>query len=294
MLYSIEFLRLLSVLLIVFTHTRHNIVDGKYYFLFEIIPTYGTAILSIISGYLFNEYSSKRSKLLKKKIKTLLIPYLISNGIVIILVLLMKIIGFDTLNRLTYDSSIIFEGLLSFNSEPINPPTFFIRDIFLLFCLISLFKKNYYSILFIIPYLIFGQLFIRIDVIILFICGWFISSTKKQIVSNKNIIISLLLFLSISCISLQQYDFMKFIISNLIFLFLFNINMSFINVGGYSYLLHLYHSPIIVIIYPILLHFFKNEILLVFLQFIFPILIIYFVYKILKYYNISVITGGRL
>jgi len=294
MLYSIEFLRLISVLLIVFTHTRHNIVDGKYYFLFEIVPTYGTAILSIISGYLFNEYSSKKNKLLKKKINTLLIPYLISNGIVIILVLLMKIIGFDTLNRLPYDLSIIFEGLFSFNSVPINPPTYFIRDIFLLFCLISLFKRNYYSILFILPYLIFGQLFLRIDVIILFICGWFISFTKKEIVNKKYFIISFLLFLTIFCISIQQYYIIKYIISNLIFLFLFNYNMSFIKVGGYSYLLHLYHSPIIVIIYPILSYFFRNQILLVLLQFIIPVLILYFVHKILKYYNISFITGGRL
>ena len=294
MLYSIERLRLLSVLLIVFAHTRNNIDEGIFYFLFKLIPTYGTAVLSIISGYLFSEYSIKKKDLLKKKINTLLVPYIISNGIVIILVLFLNKLGFDTLNRLSYDSSLIFEGLLSLNSEPINPPTYFIRDIFLLFCIISLFKRNYYSLLFIVPYLIFGQLFLRIDVIILFICGWFISYTKKEIVNKKYVIISLLLFLTFFCISIEQYHIMKFIISNLIFLFLFNYNMNFINVAGYSYLLHLYHSPIIVMIYPLLLHFFRNQILLVFLQFIVPVLIIYFVHKILKYYNISIITGGRL
>ena len=69
--YSIELLRLMSVILIVFTHTKHNFTGGIFYILFEQIPTYGTAILSIISGFLFSEYSSTKANLLNKKIKTL-------------------------------------------------------------------------------------------------------------------------------------------------------------------------------------------------------------------------------
>ena len=42
----------------------------------------------------------------------------------------------------SFDLSLITEGLLSLSNEPINPPTYFIRDIFLLFCILAFFKKK--------------------------------------------------------------------------------------------------------------------------------------------------------
>ena len=50
---SIELIRLLALVLIVFTHTRNNLESGIAYFIVEKIPAFGTAILSIVSGYLY-------------------------------------------------------------------------------------------------------------------------------------------------------------------------------------------------------------------------------------------------
>ena len=294
MLGSIELLRLISVILIVFTHTRHNIDAGIFHFLFEIVPQYGTTILSIISGYLFKEFSSKKSNLLNKKIHTLLIPFLISNLVVIILVFILKIFDFNVLNRLHYDLSIISDGLFALNRAPINPPTFFIRDLFLLFCIISLFQKNYYSLLLIIPYIIFGKLFLRVDIVFLFIIGSLISLKKESVYNNKKIFYLALAIIIIINTYLQNYDYIKFSISILIFLLSFDAKIKFINIGGYSYLLHLYHSPIIVMIYPLLKQVIYNQVLLVFLQFTSTIIITYIMNKILKKYKLYIFTGSRI
>ena len=291
--YSIELLRFISVLLIIFTHTRHNISEGGYYTLFEVIPTYGTAVLSIISGFLYLEYSSTQNNLLNKKIKTLLIPYIISNVLIIGLVYLFKFFGYDFLNRLSFDLSLIINGLFSLNSEPINPPTFFIRDIFLLFCVISLFKKNYFSLIFILPYIVFGTLFLRIDIILLFISGVTISYFKNKVILNKKILMFTLLSICVFLMLIKDFYILKFIFSILIFISLFNIEIKFINIGGFSYLLHLYHSPIIVISYPILSLYFSNDVIMVLLQFFISIIILYIIHKLIKYYNFEIIIGNR-
>ena len=77
---GIELMRLIAVILITFTHTRNELSEGYLYFLVETLPTYGTAILSIISGYLFYTVSRKNENLFNKKIKSLAIPYLIEIG----------------------------------------------------------------------------------------------------------------------------------------------------------------------------------------------------------------------
>lgn len=51
--YSIEVIRLLAVVLITFTHTRHNLESGPWCVLLEEVPKYGTLMLSIVSGYLY-------------------------------------------------------------------------------------------------------------------------------------------------------------------------------------------------------------------------------------------------
>lgn len=117
---SIELIRLIAVILIVFTHTRNELEYGVAYFIVERIPTFGTAILSIISGYLYYEISRRKQNLFLKKIKSLAIPYLIANIIVLVLVLIAYyFLGYDALNRLSFDSSLITEGVFSFNSPPL-------------------------------------------------------------------------------------------------------------------------------------------------------------------------------
>lgn len=64
---SIELIRLIAVILIVFTHTRNGLESGIAHFIVEGIPPFGTAILSIISGYLYFEISRHRKNLFLKK-----------------------------------------------------------------------------------------------------------------------------------------------------------------------------------------------------------------------------------
>ena len=66
---SIELIRLIAVILIVFTHTKNELEYGIAYVIVEQIPPYGTAILSIISGYLYFEVSRHKQNLFFKKIK---------------------------------------------------------------------------------------------------------------------------------------------------------------------------------------------------------------------------------
>jgi hypothetical protein len=76
---SIELIRLLAVILITFTHTRHQLDEGLLYFVVEKLPTYGTVILSIVSGYLYVSISRHKPNIFYRKIKSLAIPYLIAN-----------------------------------------------------------------------------------------------------------------------------------------------------------------------------------------------------------------------
>ena len=140
---SIELIRLVAVFMITFTHTRHQLEEGWLYFLVEILPTYGTAILSVISGYLYFTVSRKKKYLFQKKVKSLAIPYLIANVSVVMLVLFSYyVLGFNPLNRLGIGPELFTEGVLALNMEPVNPPTYFIRDIFLVFAVIALLTQK--------------------------------------------------------------------------------------------------------------------------------------------------------
>src|SRR5690554_6565774 len=105
---SIELIRLIAVIQIVFTHTRHDLDSGLAYVIVEGVPTFGTAILSIISGYLYFKVSRKGNNIIQKKIKSLAIPFLIANISVLLLVFLFNyVFGYNVLNRLSFDLSII-------------------------------------------------------------------------------------------------------------------------------------------------------------------------------------------
>lgn len=290
---SIEFIRLIAVILIVFTHTRNELENGIAYFIVERIPTFGTAILSIISGYLYFEISRHKPFLFFRKIKSLAIPYLIANISVLILVLIAYyVFGFDTLNRLSFDFSLITEGIFSFNSPPINPPTYFIRDIFIIFSIIALITQKEFKTLFvIIPFLLLGALVLRLDVAFLFLIGILYSKYKNNI--DKKILIITALIISI-IVSVFYNDFLKFPFSFLVFILLINIQLPFLNTGRFSYLLHLYHSPIIVISYPILSSFIENPIIKIVAQILMAIFFVYLLFLITKKYTfLKILSGGR-
>tara|TARA_B100001564_G_scaffold311518_1_gene283856 strand:- start:570 stop:1451 length:882 start_codon:yes stop_codon:yes gene_type:complete len=289
---NIELLRIVCVVLLVFTHTRHNFNDGIMYFMLYDLPKYGTLILSIISGYLYYSISRKNKNLFKKKIKSLAIPFLLANiSVVIIVSAIFIIFDLNYLNRLSFDSGLVMEGIFSLNSPPINPPTYFIRDVFIIFVLVEiLIKKKFKLIFLILPFAFFGELILRYEILVLFIIGIIIS----KYLNNKNqkyIQLALLILLPLS------YYFCEPIIKHLISIFIFisiiNIKIKFFNVGGYTYLLHLYHSPVIVFIYPLLSKYISNIYMLVISQIILSIIVVYLLFLITRKFAVLKILSGQ-
>lgn len=290
---SIELIRLIAVILITFTHTRNELESGPAYFIIEKLPTYGTAILSIISGYLYYTVSRKKGKLFKKKIKSLAIPYLIANVSVLLLVLIFNyIFEYNPLNRLSYDLSIITEGIFALNHPPINPPTYFIRDIFVIFSVIALFTQREYKALWVIvPFLLLGTLVLRLDVAFLFIIGSLYGRFEKYLQTRWVPIVS---FIACLAIGIWAIEYLKFVIALCVFTIALDWQFKFYNTGRYSYLLHLYHSPIIVITYPILETFITHPILIIFVQIATALMSIYLFFLITKRIpGLKVLSGGR-
>jgi len=290
---SFEFARLICVLLLIFTHTRHNYSEGLAYFILEEVPKVGTLILSLISGYLYYSVSRKNKNIFEKKVKSLLIPFLIANISVLSLVVIANFIfEINFLNRLDFNFDLIFEGIIALNSPPINPPTFFIRDIFIIFVLIEIFRnKKYFLLMLIIPLAIYGELILRYEILYLFIIGLLTAKYSEKL--GKSVII---LTIVISSLPLFYFDIaeVKHLVSILFFIGILTINLNFKNVGGFTYLLHLYHSPIIVFVYPIISYYFSNQLVLVICQIILSIIFIYSLYLLTRKITfLKVISGQR-
>ena len=293
MKYNLEFLRLIAVILVTFTHTRNNFTGGWEMLIFEDFPKIGTLVLSIISGYLYSEVTYNRKNLLKDKFKKLYIPYFIANLLVVVLVIIASYFGYHFLNRYSIDYVLFTEGLFALNVPPVNPPTYFIRDIFIVFILIDLFKnKNYTALLIIIPLVIFGKLFIRIDILLLFAVGVLISKYTVFIKKNYFYILIFLTISSIITLIKTPIDIYKYPIAFLFFMIMLQVQIKFYNVGAFSYLLHLYHSPIMVVSAFFLK--IDNPILFVLAQIFAALLGAYLLYittRIIK--PLRVLSGGK-
>ncbi len=202
------------------------------------------------------------------------------------------IVGYNPLNRLTFDSSLILEGVFALNSPPINPPTYFIRDIFVVFCVLALLtQKEFKTLIILIPILLFGTLFLRIDVVMLFILGILYAKYNKHI--KKSLILLISVTLSIIFFFYWPY-YLKLPFSLLLFALVIDLDFNFYNTGRYSYLLHLYHSPIMVISYPIYSLYVKDEILTIILQIITAIVVVYCLFLLTKKYAfLKIMSGGR-
>ena len=290
---GIELVRLIAVILITFTHTRNNLESGFTYFIVEELPKYGTAILSIISGYLYYTISRHKTGLFDKKIKSLVIPYLIANFSILFLVLIFNYgFGYNPLNRLSYDWSIVLEGLFSLNSPPINPPTYFIRDIFILFSIIALItQKEWKALLVLIPFLLFGKLIIRWDIAFLFVLGIIYAMVSERL--NKNILLSIC-GLSIVVVVLFFDAYLKFPIALFLFMLTVDLKIKYLNTGRFSYLLHLYHSPVMVITYPVISYLISDATLRVVTQIIWAIAMAYLLFLTTKKIPaLKILSGGR-
>lgn len=290
---SIELIRLIAVVLIIFTHTRNNLESGIIYFIVERLPIFGTAVLSIISGYLYYTVSRKKNNLFQKKIKSLAIPYIIANGSILMLALIFNyVFDYNLLNRLAYNFSILTEGLFALNSPPINPPTYFIRDIFVIFSIIALFaQKELKTLLILVPIMLFGTLILRLDVAFLFIIGCVYGKLEKEI---KTKIVTILAIVVTIIFAIWFNEYLKFPISFLVFVVLIDVQFKFYNTSRYSYLLHLYHSPIIVATYPILNLCIDNPLLKILTQIIITLSSVYLFFLVIKRYNfLKILSGGR-
>ena len=290
---SFEFARLICVLLLIFTHTRHNFSEGLAYFILEEVPKIGTLILSLISGYLYYSVSRKNKNIFKKKFKSLLIPYLIANISVLFLVLIANFIfEINFLNRLDFNFDLIIEGIISLNSPPINPPTFFIRDIFIIFVLIEIFRnKKYFLLALILPLAIYGELILRYEILYLFLIGLLTAKYSEKLDKSFIILTTVIFWIPFFYFNIAEF---KHLISILFFIGILNVNLNFKNVGGFTYLLHLYHSPIIVFVYPIISYYFSNQLVLVIYQIILSIIFIYILYFLTRKITfLKLISGQR-
>lgn len=295
MKHNIELMRLVGVILITFTHTRHNLEkEGLFYFIIEELPKLGTLILSLISGYLYWEISRSKSNLLSKKIKSLVIPYIIANAIVMIPALILNYsFNLNFLpSRLSYDSTLLTNGILSLNGLPINSPTYFIRDLFIVFVLFELIiNKNLKMLLILIPLLFFGQLLLRFDILFIFIVGVLTSEFKYKV--NIFVPIVITLFLTLYLI-IYFPIYIKYSISFLIFITLIEINIKFIKTGGYSFILFLYHSPIMVLTFPILSMYIINPYLNIISQIGLALILTYILFFLTKkIIFLKILIGGR-
>lgn len=293
MKYNLEFLRFFAVILVTFTHTRNNFTGGWEMLVFEDLPKIGTIVLSIISGYLYSEVSFDRKILFKDKLKKLYIPYLFANSIVIALVLIASVLGYNLLNRYNIDYKLFTEGLFSLTVPPVNPPTYFVRDLFITFLLVDLLKnKNYKVLLIIIPLIVFGKLFIRLDIMLLFSVGIIISKYAYFIKKNYFYILFLLATSSIIAFLKAPIDIYKYPMAFLLFMTVFQIKMKFYNVGSFTYLLHLYHSPIIVFTAFFLKM--DNPILYVIVQILAAISGVFLLYTITRFIKpLRILSGGK-
>jgi hypothetical protein len=213
-------------------------------------------------------------------------------SVLIVVLTAVFLLDYNPLNRLSLDRSLFLEGLLSLNSPPINPPTYFIRDIFIIFSVISLItQKELRSLIVLIPLILFGTLIIRFDVVALFIIGMLYGRFKQLF--NKNYLITISAILSI-LILIYLPEYIKFPISFLAFVLIIDVKFNFYNTGRFSYLLHLYHSPIMVISYPVLNLYIDNPFLKIALQILIAILVAYLLFiTTTKYKTLRILSGGR-
>ncbi|MFN3404598.1 MAG: hypothetical protein ACK40G_10920 [Cytophagaceae bacterium] len=253
---TIEFVRLGAVILITFSHLRHNFSEGIVYFILEEIPRYGTLVLSVVSGYLFLNVEGYKQSFLKKKVKSLLFPYLIANFAVLVPVILFNMAGYNFLNRLQFDFTLFTEGMLSLSSPPINPPTYFIRDLFVVFMLLDLvLNRNFKLIVFLVPLAIFGELLLRWDILFMFAAGAAFSGLEIHLKKKMYFLwMSALAAGLVVLFTFYQIDYSRHVISFMIFALLITLPpaKAKVRTGGYSYMVHLYHSPIIVSLYPLI------------------------------------------
>lgn len=294
MKYGIEIGRLIAVLLITFNHTEHNLTEGAAYWIFEELPLFGTPLLLLVSGYLFSAISKKKNEpLFIKKVKSLLIPFVMANVLIIIPVCFFYFfLDINYLDRLSFNFKLISDGIFAINDVPVNPPTYFIRDIFIVFVSVELvLYKNWKMLFILIPLAFFGQLIIRWDIPVIFLIGYLLD-TYKQSLKKQWLYVAAIILIGISALNDNLH--LNNAVGFLLFLLCLEIKVKFIKTGAYTYLLHLYHFPIMVFSYPILSLFIENGVINVILQILISMVSIFLLYKLTRRFDrLKILSGFR-
>ena len=162
----------------------------------------------------------------------------------------------------------------------------------MIFCIIALFTQKEFKTLFVlIPVLAFGTLILRMDVAFLFLVGCTYAKFKPKL-SKRFLLIG-----TIACTLLVWvwfFEYLKFPSALLFFLLLIDLKFKFYNTGRFSYLLHLYHSPIMVISYPIINLLVDDPILNIVTQIALAIVVVFLLFLITKKYEpLKILSGGR-
>ncbi len=203
----------------------------------------GVPILTVISGYL--AYSSYQKvpyfRLLIKKVKSLLVPFLVWNVIALAFCMVafklwgVNFLGFGRLDGFgSYINAILGIGL----QMPINLPVYFIRDLFLIMLFIPLIdvicKRKMVFIVFSIIWLVYSwmshsillisdafstHILYRTDMLLFFLLGYFYASQAFQIpklsrysivaISILMAVIGLFVSMYLSGVSPSNYDYVN-------------------------------------------------------------------------------------
>ena len=290
----------------------------------------------IFSGFLFflnvNGSNSEFLSKIKKRFKTLLVPFLLwsSWGLLFYLILqsIPQFTNFFT-NKLVINYSLT-EWLSTLFINPIAPQLWFLRDLFVLILLSPLIyflvkKLNYFILLLLlIPWLFKINLMVSNEAVLFFTFGAFLSTYKKTVIYvdfSKNALIFFIAWLILVLIKtiLQYQNFEYHLITNLIHklsiiigivaiwcmydkykhIFVFK-NKYIILLTTLSFFLFAFHEPFLTVYKKLLLFGFgKNgwaSITTYFLAPIFTIINGVFVASILKKYLSSfyaLLNGGR-
>lgn len=132
---------------------------------------------------------------------------------------------------------------------------------------------------------------LRLDVAFLFLIGCLYAMFGERLKKKVLVIITVIIT---ALIGIFFTTYLKFPSAFLIFILLIDLKFKFFNTGKFSYLLHLYHSPIIVISYPLLSLYIEHPLLKITAQIVTALIVVYGLFLITKRFKfLKILTGGR-
>ena len=138
----------------------------------------------------------------------------------------------------------------------------------------------------------FGELLLRYDILVLFLIGVFIARNSDWIQKNKWQIM-LIILLAGAVFVKADLVYIRHALSIVLFILVIEMKVVFLNVGAYSYTLHLYHSPIVVVTYIFANQFIDNPYLLIVVQLVVAYLGCYLLLRLIQRFKLGFIIGYR-